>query len=220
MDIPHYTNPALEYLESIASDGWRVLEYGSGSSTTWYSQRCAEVVAIEHDAGWADTVSRRVGDGIVRISNRDDPVHGDAVPHQDRFFASGFDLPRHPSDEVQTNYHGMENHAWRGYAGRIFEHPRHHFDVVVVDGMARSLCLYHAEHMCSPDGYIILDNSCRWQYNDLQGYLMGRGWHRRDFWQPGHPGYCTSFFSRSYDASDDPGPRRREQGDLYHAMGW
>lgn len=219
MDIPHYTQPALEHLESTVRPRWKVFEYGSGSSTMWYHARCAEIVAVEHDYGWANTVRGRAGEGVVLLSNRGDNPHPDAIPYQDLFFAAGFNLPRH-HDDVQTNYHGMENDAWRGYASRIFEYPRHHFDVVVVDGMARSLCLYHADLMCSPDGIIILDNSCRWQYNDLQGYLMDRGWHRRDFWQPGHPGYCTSFFSRSHDASDDRGPRRREQGDLYHAMGW
>lgn len=214
MSMPLYTEPAKQYLGEILRPGWRVFEYGSGGSTLYYQERCAEVIAIEHDAGWAGRSK-----GAARVVDRDSPTPPGAATSEERFFALGFDLPRH-HDGVQTEYHGMENWAWRGYAGQIFNHPAGYFDLVCVDGMARSLCLYYAALMCNQAGYIVLDNSCRWQYNDAQAYIMSQGWKRRDFWQPGHPGYCTSFFSRSYDASDDGGPRRKEQGDLYHAMGW
>lgn len=214
MSQPLYTSPAIEYLESIIEPTWRVFEYGSGGSTAYYKERCAEVKAIEHDAGWGN----RIPD-VITLVDRDADSPATAKTSEQRFFDAGFDLPRHP-DGTQNEYHGMENWSWRGYAGQIFKHPPEYFDVIVVDGMARSLCLYYAAMMCNPRGYIILDNSCRWQYNDLQQHVMQQGWKRRDFWQPGHPGYCTSFFSRGYDTSDDPDPRSKEQGDLYHAMGW
>ena len=219
MSQPLYTLTALDFLTDILRPEWRVFEYGSGRSTTWYVERCAEVHAVEHSGQWHNEAGKQVGDGVVALCEADAPVVPDAQAATDRFWQLNWELPRH-LDGIQTQYHGMDCDSYQGYASEIYRWPCGHFDLVAVDGMARSLCLYHAVNMVHPDGWIVLDNSCRWQYNDAQQWAQAQGWHRRDFWQPGHPGYCTSFFSRSFEASDDPEPRRRDQGDLYHAIGW
>lgn len=216
---PTYTVPARHYLDEIIRPDWRVFEYGSGASTLYFHERVSEIVAVEHSDHWAHNTNRSMGtDGVLLVQQDAEPV-ASAGPSESEFFAHGFTLPLH-HENVQNEYHGMQNWEWRGYASQIYRWPPGHFNVVAVDGMARSLCLYYAGKMCADDGFIILDNSCRWQYNDLQQHLIAQGWHRRDFWQPGHPGYCTSFFSRSYGQSDSTDPRAVEQGDLYHAIGW
>jgi len=209
-----YTSPALEYLSSIIKPSWRVFEYGSGGSTRYYKEHCALVKAIEHSSSYANDPD------VIVLTEKDAAVLPSAHAADTAFFSSNFDLPEHPTNATETEYHGMDNRSFRGYASQIFDHAPGYFDVVVVDGMARSLCLYYAAMMCNPNGYIILDNSCRWQYNDLQEHIINQGWQRKDFWQPSHPGYCTSFFSRSYTESDLPIRRSNTAGDLYHAIGW
>ena len=209
-----YTSPALEYLSIIIKPSWRVFEYGSGGSTRYYKEHCALVKSIEHSSSYANDPD------VIVLTEKDAAVLPGAHAADAAFFSSGFDLPEHPTNATETEYHGMDNHSFRGYASQIFDHATGYFDVIVVDGMARSLCLYYAAMMCNPDGYIILDNSCRWQYNDVQEHIINQGWHRRDFWEPAHPGYCTSFFSRSYTESDLPIRRPNTVGDLYHAIGW
>jgi len=216
---PLYTSPALDFLEEIMRPEWRVFEYGSGGSTSWYHERCAEVRAVEHSDHWHHEAARRFGDGVVILADQGREIVDAAQAATAGFWQLGWDLPRH-LDGIQTQYHGMDCESYQGYASEIYCWPTGHFDLVVVDGMARSLCLYHAVLMVNQQGWIIMDNSCRWQYNDAQQWAQAQGWRRKDFWQPGHPGYCTSFFSRSLERSDDPGPRRQDQGDLYHAIGW
>ena len=215
MSSPLYTSPAIDYLNSIVQPTWRVFEYGSGNSTQYYKDSCAEVRAIEHDDSWGNNLP----DEIAMVYRDTAPLSA-AADAESKFFASGFELPRHPTGDIETEYHGMENWAWRGYASQLWNWSREYFDVVVVDGMARSLCLYYAAQMVKQDGLIILDNSCRWQYNDLQEHVINQGWNRRDFWQPNHPGWCTSFFSKSFDTCDLPVRRANNVGDLYHAIGW
>jgi len=55
--IPWFTYPAIALLESRVRDASRVLEFGSGMGTLWWSERVAEHVAIEHHAGWADMIA-------------------------------------------------------------------------------------------------------------------------------------------------------------------
>lgn len=220
MTQPLYTQPAIDYLDSIIQPTWRVFEFGAGGSTTYYYKRCAEVRAMEHDAAWVITARSNTSlDSIIYVG-RDGDSCAQAKAAEADFFAHDFDLPLHPTSQVESQYHGMENTEWREYAGTIFKWPQGYFDVIVVDGMARSLCLYYAAQCVKQYGMIILDNSCRWQYNDVQEHIINQGWNRRDFWQPNHPGWCTSFFSKSFDSCDQPVRRANNVGDLYHAMGW
>jgi len=74
------------------------------------------------------------------------------------------------------------NTEFANYATHLLEFPKGYFDVVVVDGMARSLCLFLAADYVAADGIIILDNSERWQYNSLQEYLIKKkNFFRIDF---------------------------------------
>ena len=58
--IPWYTYTCRAFLEPRLKRSMRTFEYGAGNSTLWYADRVAEVVAVEHDAGWAQRVRERV----------------------------------------------------------------------------------------------------------------------------------------------------------------
>ena len=50
--IPWYTYPAIAFLKERLHPGMSVLEYGSGNSTLWWSERVVNVISCEHDADW------------------------------------------------------------------------------------------------------------------------------------------------------------------------
>lgn len=50
--IPWLTYPSIEYLEQLDFSACRVLEYGAGMSTVFWSKKSASVTAIEDDPGW------------------------------------------------------------------------------------------------------------------------------------------------------------------------
>ena len=62
--IPWMSYSIIEFLEQQLPSGVRVLEWGSGQSTIWWSGRASEVIAIEHDAGWVGVVAPSVGPNV------------------------------------------------------------------------------------------------------------------------------------------------------------
>lgn len=214
---PLYTTPALEFLDSIINDDWKVFEYGGGHSTRYYLDRCAEVHTVDHDDGWYSTIRRDSPDANVELVTGFEPTIESAIDIERGFYSKGFDLPiKDDRDHGYNCYHGLINDDFKGYASTICRKPHGYFDLVVVDGMARSLCLWYAMHMVKDRGIIILDNSDRWQLNDLQCHLISSGLNRIDFWQPEHPCWCTSFFSKRFDVQPESCNRPKDTGDLYH----
>jgi hypothetical protein len=51
-EIPWYTYPAIEYLDSIDFSNSNVLEYGSGNSSVWWASKAKFVFSVEHDKNW------------------------------------------------------------------------------------------------------------------------------------------------------------------------
>jgi len=54
--IPWYTYPAIELLRNKSFRGRRVLEFGAGQSTLWWSQRAEHVTSFEADPEWYEYV--------------------------------------------------------------------------------------------------------------------------------------------------------------------
>jgi len=55
--IPWFTYPAIALLSERVKPTWRVLEFGAGMGTIWWTTRAGEVVAVEHDRLWAKRVA-------------------------------------------------------------------------------------------------------------------------------------------------------------------
>jgi predicted O-methyltransferase YrrM len=49
---------AIDYLQGLVS-GRRVFEFGSGMSTLWFAERCKDVVSVESNPEWYQTMSRK-----------------------------------------------------------------------------------------------------------------------------------------------------------------
>lgn len=214
---PLYTTPALEYLETILKPDWKVFEYGGGGSTGYYGNRCAESHVVEHNDGWVEQIHGLSPSSTVHHIGEHHDVLEDGREIDSRFYAQGFDLPiREGYPDHYNQYHGITNDEFRGYASYLAKYPKGYFDLIAVDGMARSLCLWYAANLIKDGGIIVFDNSDRWLFNSMHCYLVNNGFNRKDFWQPHHPCWCTSFFSTSFDSTDGPCDRPINTGDIYH----
>ena len=69
----------IDELATVIGPGSRVFEYGGGGSTLWFLDRGAEVITVEHHAGWADQLERTIK-------------------------SSSWTLLRHPSDDQYADY--------------------------------------------------------------------------------------------------------------------
>lgn len=123
----------LLHVQSRTGRAPRVLEWGSGGSTIWFREFGADVTSIEHDPRWARISGARL---------------------------------------VPPNSQGPYDRAW---ADRTEEDPslvqdyvfaprgQGKFDVVLVDGRARSQCVLVGWSLLEPHGYLFLHDARRYR---------------------------------------------------------
>lgn len=144
LDVPWWTFASSALVEEHLSrrPGAVVFEWGSGASTAWLSQRAARVVAVEHDATWAEQVRPLVGEAarIVTVEPRAATPGG-----------------------IGSRKPGFEGLDFTAYVHAIDDHPGP-FDLIVIDGRAREACLRRALPHLAEDGLIVFDNVDRARY--------------------------------------------------------
>lgn len=172
--IPWITFEAQEWLIGYLKADMSVFEYGSGGSTIFFSKRVRELISVEHDKYWRDTVSNETA--MERVTNcrllLREPEQGilDRTDYSDpQSYLSA--LPR---------YSGMN---FKGYATSIREFPDGKFDLVFVDGRARPSCIANALAKVRRGGYLMLDNSERKHY--CQSMKMLTKWRPKKFYGVG-----------------------------------
>lgn len=213
--MPWMTYPAIDFLKDILSKENKVFEYGSGYSTLFFNNVAGEVVSVEHDPIWADRIKEQLPNAQIHLATENSPVHSEAQTLVNEFIETfpqiRTDIPDHDL------MHGLVNNEFAGYASTIYNYPKGHFDIIVLDGMARSLSGVIAVERIADNGIIILDNSDRWHYNVLQQFLVNRGYGRIDFWGPGFNNYspwCTSFFIKNLPFKNNRLERTVKEGKI------
>lgn len=196
--VPWYTYASITELARITPPEARVFEYGSGNSSLWWRAHAAQVVSVEHDAKWYR--HSKAGDtGDVRLREAGDSTH---ERYFDQLRLLNADIPA-PSAEFDTEAlieMGLSTEPFLSYVAELMSFPEGHFDIIVVDGMARSACARLAAQRLSPEGFIVFDNTDRHEYADAYAHLLGQGFGRIDYWGPGplNPyAWCTSVFTRT-----------------------
>ena len=197
--LPWFTYGAIEFLQRVVRPGDSVFEYGAGYSTLWWQQNVQRLVAVEHDMQWCDRLRPRLRPQVqLHAITADRPVAPRAAARMAPFFA----LPRRrswPYDAARVVRRGLADEPFQAYAHQIAD-AGGEFDFIVVDGMARRLCTYMAIQQVKADGFIVLDNSNRSDYDLAYTLLDEAGFRQIPFWGlvPGAEFMtCTSFFTRS-----------------------
>jgi hypothetical protein len=60
--IPWLTYPCVDFLNGRVDKEINVFEYGSGSSTIWFSRKVKKLVSCEHDQSWYEKVKNELGE--------------------------------------------------------------------------------------------------------------------------------------------------------------
>lgn len=144
-DVPWWTFESADLVSDFLDDrpDARVFEWGSGASTVWLGRRSATVTSVEHDRAWADTMAGVLpGNASLKVV--------EPVPS---------------SDGVQSGKPGFEGLDFSSYVGAI-EATDGDFDLIVIDGRAREVCLERALPRLADDGLIVLDNVDRARYRE------------------------------------------------------
>lgn len=170
--LPWLTFDAVAHLDGRELRGRRVFEYGSGGSTRYWLRRGASLISVEHDPAWYAQVRARLPAGApvdYRLVEPEPAPPGPLDPADPAAYRS-----------AASGYAGL---AFRGYAAQIDAFPDGHFDLVLVDGRARSACLAHAAPKVARGGALILDNSERAYYTARLGAALA-AFDRLDFAGP------------------------------------
>jgi hypothetical protein len=173
--LPWFTYPAIEALKNWNLSEKRIFEYGSGYSSLFWAKRCKELVSVEHQPEWYKRISSLVPENVQLILAPIDEAKNDY----------------HPSPETLAEF--------KRYAESINDFGQ--FDVIVLDGYARSRMRYECAKAALPHlakgGFIVLDNS-DWLPGTAM-FLRQAGLIEVDFSGPvpGNPQtQTTSFFLR------------------------
>lgn len=147
--IPWLTFDAVPVIEEFVRPGMNIFEYGSGSSTLWWSKLGASVISIEHDEHWFNVLSSYItpSDNIQLQLIRADtvPCNTNATPDDPYGY--------------RTQHYGFENATFKAYVSSIDYYPDSYFSVILVDGQARPSCIRHALPKLRSDGLLIIDNA-------------------------------------------------------------
>ena len=152
LDVPWWSFSAIDRIQTFLQTregNTRAFEYGPGASTFWLARRCQSVAFVEHDLAWWKTFEPLVAE----LSN----VAG--VLKAPRRLSNG---ERASSGSGRS---GWEEFDFNNYVHAI-ETMQGPFDLIVIDGRARSAYLPVAEQILAPDGIIIFDNSNRRRYQN------------------------------------------------------
>ncbi len=162
---------AIDVLDRMDLRGARVFEYGSGGSTLYWLKRGASCVSIEHNPAWYAMLSERLGSAADVDYRLVLPVPGDPG-------ADPSDPDAYASDEV--SHRGLN---FRDYCTQIDEFSDKSFDIVVIDGRARTSCIKHAASKVRRGGLLIVDNDERPHYFPRTGQYL-RDYERRSLTGP------------------------------------
>jgi hypothetical protein len=215
---PWFTYPAISFLKDIISKEMKVFEFGSGYSTLFFNSNAGECFSVEHSEEWSKNLLDLNPAMEIAVCTEGGIPLPSVLDLLEGFAMERFELPVSP-DRNHNVEHGLLNIEFLNYASQLTRRERGYYDVIVIDGMARAFTGYLAANLVSDNGYIILDNSDRWQYNSLQQYLLRSGFGRVDFWGPGPVNahaWCTSFFSKNFNVNNNKIDRPALSGDL----GW
>lgn len=151
LDLPWWVYAATEQVEQFLRDRdgkATVYEYGCGASTLWLAKRAGEVHSVEHDGGFAALMAGKLTDH-PHVSLR----HVPATP------ARG-GAPATPSGRA-----GHQHLDFTDYVAAIDTVPGS-FDLIVIDGRARTACLRRAAGRLAAGGLLVFDNSNRRRYQE------------------------------------------------------
>jgi len=177
-ELPWFTFPAVDWLESYLKPNMHVFEWGSGGSTLYFARACQDVVSIEHNPQWF----RLVQNALIEkgISNVEYLHITSCERHQNK-----------TTEDIYISTSDKKDYS--SYAAIIDSYPDGHFNVISVDGRGRRGCVLHALPKVACGGILILDNSER--YLDVFNWLDS-GWNVLHFRGP--VGYeKTGWFSQT-----------------------
>lgn len=153
---PWLTFGAINFLEDYfkTHKNIKVFEYGSGGSTLYWLKKGASCVSVEHNSEWFSLINSLV---------KDNPL----IDY--KFVAPSTNTPDeqeiwNPSNPFLYGTDEGKEFNYEAYVKQIDLYPDKYFDIILIDGRARTSCLFQSYNKVKQGGIIVLDNADREYY--------------------------------------------------------
>jgi len=154
---------AQEFLIDYVKPGMKVFEYVIGGSTFFFLANNCALHTVEHNAEYYEKMLARLK------GNKGNFLHDLKLPE-----VSEPQIEHDPSDPDLCHSSDYPGYTFTAYRDVILSYPDSTFDLVMIDGRARTSCLKAAIKKVKPGGIIVLDNSDRSYYTEnLLNHLSG-----------------------------------------------
>ena len=139
----------LELIQSHCSDKKVMLEWGCGGSTTIFPKYVKEYYSIEHNLDWYWKVQEEIDDELDNVN-----VHLCDIPKgvptmREEFWDKYDENLLYASEHLDTTIPSFEDcvyprdkYIWGDYIDYVDRIGVNHFDIVLIDGRARTDCAY------------------------------------------------------------------------------
>jgi hypothetical protein len=154
--LPWITFKAIDFIEKNLKSTDKVFEYGGGGSTLYFLNRVSELVTVEHDKEWFQSLQTKIDAG------NNTRWHGQFILPEKHVKAEGLDKSD-PADYFSGDPE-FQDVTFKAYSTFICQFKDEYFDIVLIDGRARASCLFHAMPKVKVGGFLVLDNSERKYY--------------------------------------------------------
>jgi predicted O-methyltransferase YrrM len=140
-DYPWMCPGTVEFCAARLTKSMRVLEFGSGRSTTWFAQRVEHLTSVENRADWHGVISERLR--TLQATNVDYRL----IPLE------------HPEAEAEH----AECEPMVAYVRVADEFADGSLDLVIVDGHYRNHCIRRVASKIKAGGYLLVDDVNFWE---------------------------------------------------------
>lgn len=155
-ELPWLSFRAVEFLKKNIHPDMIAFEYGGGGSTAFFNGRVKKLVTVEHDEKWFAWLQDYLKD---KLRSEWTPRFIAAAPG-DLFVPADASEPLH----FASNDEPSKGKNYRDYVNAILDYPENYFDVILIDGRARTSCVAVSFSRLKPGGILVLDNAEREYY--------------------------------------------------------
>ena len=149
--LPWMPYSTILKLHSIVEKDFNILETGCGGSSLFFLQRCKTLTSLEHNEKWFLELEK-----YLSVSN-----------YRNRW---------------QLEFRNLKESSYTSpYLDFIKNQEDETFDLISIDGRLRNECLKFAPYKVKKNGFILLDNSDRYEYREGIEFLNKFGWKRKDY---------------------------------------
>lgn len=158
LDLPWWSFESIFEVEKFLSSRKNpiVFEWGSGASTVWLARRSSSVISVEHSLDWycqMQSVVKNYPNIKLVLKQPEDSIGS--------------------LNNFGSSVKGYRAKNFKEYVQAI-ESIDTKFDLIVIDGRARTSCLKAAISRLKQDGLIVFDNSSRARYRKVLNGLQGK----------------------------------------------